>query len=133
MASFRRKAFEVRGIDARWLSPSHAANAFAFSMKSCSPSDYGLDAATVENSARHDVGSLTVASAWLAERFSAEGTVQIIFSEKDAAVVDASAFLAHWSNLFAPGRDDVFVSHNLGKTVFFYCHEDWLEVGERCV
>ncbi|MBN8740814.1 MAG: hypothetical protein BGP24_14215 [Lysobacterales bacterium 69-70] len=127
----RRRHLEKLGLSARWLDRPKAASADAYAAKFYSSQHYGLEPETVAGIEHHDVHSPSIARAWLAERFPDSGTVQIVFGRRSVCVLDSAVFLENWRNLFLPARDDVFVLHNLSRKVFFYCHEDELEVGER--
>ncbi len=131
MDIYRCRHLETLGLNARWLDKPKAASAYAYAMRFCSSTHYGLESETVAGIEHHDIQSLSIARAWLAEHFPDNGTVQIVFGRKSVCVLDSTAFLENWRNLFLPARDDAFVLHNLSRKVFFYCHEDELEVGER--
>ena len=132
MSSHHRSELKELGLAVRWLDQAHAKNAFDFAMRFCSSTHYGLEPATVCGIEHLLADSDGVARAWLKEKFPGDGTVQVVFGPEDVGVLDASAFVENWRNMFWPGRDDVFVLHNRCRKVFFYCHEDQLEVGERC-
>ena len=120
------------GIDARWLDREHAEHAFMFASSYIKPDSYALNPATVSNIDLHLVTSRSVAHAWVKERFPTEGTTQLIYGRDEVCVLDSSVFVERWQDIFVPGRDDAIVLHNLSRAVLFYCHEDEIEIGERC-
>lgn len=127
----RAEEYRLAGIDARWLEPSKARNAYRFALGVCDQTRLGLSERCVRNISRLEISSYSVAKAWLNERFPSIGTVQIVYSDTEVAVVEAQTFLARWQEIFLPGRDDAVVFHNLSEATLFYCHEEELEVGTR--
>jgi len=127
----RASEYAELGINARWLSSPKAENAYRYALAFSSTERYGLNPSTVANVDRLVIESHAMASEWLKNRVSATGTVQIVYSETEVCVIDASAFLAQWQQIFVPARDDAIILHNLEPTVAFYCHEEELEVGRR--
>lgn len=125
------KEYSEAAIPARWLEPKKAQNAYEYALKYSHPKRLGLNQETVANIDRLIVESYSVAHGWLNARLPSTGTVQIVYSEADVAVVEASVFLAKWQDIFVPSRDDAVVLHNLSATVLFYCHEEELEIGQR--
>jgi hypothetical protein len=125
------KEYSEAAITARWLEPKKAQNAYEYALKYSHPKRLGLNEETVANINRLIIESYSVAHGWLNARLPSNGTVQIVYSEADVAVVDASVFLAKWQEIFVPSRDDAVVLHNLSATVLFYCHEEELEIGQR--
>lgn len=119
------------GVNARWLSSEKARSAYHYAQQFSNLSRYGLNERTVVNIQRLEFESHSVARAWLADRFSRVGSVQIVYGEFAVCIVGAGDFLDHWYEIFVPGRDDAVVVHNSSPEVLFYCHEEELEVGVR--
>lgn len=92
---------------------------------------YGLNEESVSGIDRFIIGDRAAASRWLKKRLVADGTVQIVCSEAEVAIMDTSMFLERWQDIFVPSRDDAVVLHNLSATVLFFCHEDEFEIGQR--
>jgi hypothetical protein len=127
----RNQEFSELGIPVRWLSADAAAHAYEYARSFCSSQRYGLNEATVSGIERLEISSYSVAREWLKARLPASGTVQIVYSETQACVIDSSHFLDKWPDIFVPSRDDAVVLHNLESSILFYCHEEELEVGRR--
>ena len=125
------REYLTAGINARWLEPHKARHAYAYAVKYSHPKRYGLNEQSVANIDRLIIESYSVAKAWLAQRLPSTGTVQVIYSESEVAVVEASIFVSRWDEIFLPARDDAVVIHNLSSTVLFYSHKEELEVGQR--
>ncbi|WJN60813.1 hypothetical protein [Pseudomonas sp. SO81] len=125
------KEYSDAGVKARWLEPLKAQHAYDYALKYSHPKRYGLNKESVANIDRLIIESYSVAKAWLAKRIPSTGTVQIVYSESEVAVVEAAEFVERWHEIFLPARDDAVVLHNLSSTVLFYCHEEELEVGQR--
>lgn len=126
-----RDEYKALGLDARWLSEKRAKNAYAHALQFSSDRRYGLNERTTEHIEQHIIESRSIADAWLRARVRAEGTLQIVYGPDHVCVIDAAAFLNCWQDVFVPSRDDAIILHNFDKTVFFYCHEEELEVGTR--
>jgi hypothetical protein len=118
-------------IQARWLEPTKAQHAYAYALRYSHPKRLGLNEQTVEGIDRLVIESYAVAKRWLAARLPAVGTVQVVYSESNVAVLNAIEFAARWHEIFVPARDDAVVLHNDSATVLFYCHEEELEIGQR--
>lgn len=125
------KEYSEAHIQARWLEPTKAQHAYDYALRYSHPKRLGLNEQTVANIDRLVIESYSVANAWLASRMPTNGTVQIVYSESDVAVIDAAEFVSRWHEIFVPARDDAVVLHNLSSTVLFYCHEEEFEVGQR--
>ncbi|QBE64448.1 hypothetical protein [Pseudoduganella lutea] len=123
--------YKALGVKARWLTEEHAKNAYAHALQFSDTNRYGLNEKTTHKIERHIIESRSVADIWLKTRLCAQGTLQIIYGPDHVCVVDAEVFLKHWQDIFVPARDDAIILHNIDKTVFFYCHEEELEVGIR--
>jgi len=123
--------YKELGLDARWLTEERAKNAYAHALQFSDNKRYGLNEQTTDKIERHIIESRSIADAWLKTRLRAEGTLQVVYGPDDVCVVDAAAFLNCWQDVFVPARDDAIILHNIDKTVFFYCHEEELEVGTR--
>lgn len=108
-----------------------AKHAYEYALNFSSTKRYGLNEETVSAIDRIVIESYSVADQWLKNRINSEGTIQIVYSDTEACVVEAEKFLQNWKDLFVPSRDDAVVFHNLERTVLFYCHEEKLEVGQR--
>jgi hypothetical protein len=126
-----QEEYEALGLEARWLTEKRAKNAYAHALQFSDNERYGLNAQTTDNIEHHNIESRNVADAWLRNRLRAEGTLQIVYGPDHVCVVDAAAFLNCWHDVFMPARDDAIILHNIDNTVFFYCHEEELEVGTR--
>ncbi|MDI1260193.1 hypothetical protein [Aquabacterium sp.] len=125
------KEYSDARIQARWLEPAKAQHAYDYALRYSHPKRLGLNEQAVANIDRLVIESYPVAHAWLANRLPNTGTVQIVYSESNVAVIDATEFIARWHQIFVPARDDAVVLHNLSSTVLFYCHEEELEIGQR--
>jgi hypothetical protein len=123
--------YKALGLDARWLTEERAKNAYAHALQFSDNKRYGLNDQTTDNIERHVIESRSVADAWLRTRVRAGGTLQVVYGPDHVCVVDAAAFLNCWQDVFTPARDDAIILHNIDKTIFFYCHEEELEVGTR--
>lgn len=123
--------YKALGLNARWLTEERAKNAYAHALQFSDTNRYGLNEQTTHKIERHIIESRSVAEAWLKSRLRAQGTLQIIYGPDHVCVIDAAVFLRHWQDIFVPARDDAIILHNIDKTVFFYCHEEELEVGTR--
>jgi len=124
----RQQEYEALGMQARWLSAEHA---YKYALSFSSTKRYGLNEETVSAIDRIVIESYSVADQWLKNRIDSEDTIQIVYSDTEACVVESEKFLQNWKDLFVPSRDDAVVFHNLERTVLFYCHEEELEVGQR--
>lgn len=129
--TYVEEEYEELGLAARWLTKERARNAYTYALQFSSDNRYGLNELTTGDIENHVVQSLGVTGAWLKTRLRAEGTLQVVYGPDDVCVVDAASFLNCWQQVFVPSRDDAIVLHNADKTVFFYYHEDELEVGIR--
>lgn len=118
-------------IQARWLEPEKAQHAYDYALRYSHPKRLGLNEQTVSSIDRLVIESYAIAKAWLSSRMPATGTVQIVYSESDVAVMEAADFIGRWHDIFVPARDDAVVLHNLSSAVMFYCHEEELEMGHR--
>lgn len=127
----RQQEYKELNLNVRWLDQEHAQHAYDYALKFSSPSRYGLNESTVANIEQHIIEGYSVADHWLKNRLNCRGTVQIVYSETEACVINAESFLQNWQQIFVPARDDAIILHNLDKTVVFYCHEEELEVGQR--
>lgn len=128
---FRQSEYEALGLSPRWLDEARARNAYEYAVKYCDPHKYALNENTTKDVKRHDVSSVSVAKAWVRQHWNAEGTVQIVYSESMVCVLSSRSFVEHWENIFRPCRDDAVILHNLDGGVFFYSHEDELEIATR--
>jgi hypothetical protein len=131
--NFRNIEYQELNIDARWLTPENAKNAYGYAILFSDKTRYGLCRETVADIERLEIASQAIADAWLASRFRAEGSVQIFFGGGEACVLTAADFVARWRSLFLPSRDDAMILHNANKSILFYCHEDELEFGFRTI
>lgn len=129
--SYRPVEFEELGIVARWLDAEHAKNAHEFALRFAHPKRYGLNEESVEDIQRLEIVNYPQAKRWLADRFRADGTVQIVYGNDEVCVIQASSFVERWDEIFRPSRDDAVVLHNLCNEVGFYFHEEELEFGVR--
>ncbi len=129
--NLRQSEYAELDLNARWLDAERAKNAYEFALRFSSTKRYGLNEKTVLGVEHIDIASYPVARAWLEDRLSAEGTVQIVYGDDDVCVLPAVEFLAHWPDIFVPARDDAIILHNLAPDVLFYCHEEELEFGHR--
>jgi hypothetical protein len=128
---FRAAEYQQLSVNARWLEPAKAQNAYHFALRFCSSERYGLNDKTVQSIEHHEIESYAVADAWLKSRIPSVGALQVAYSESEVCVVEAADLLANWQSIFVPARDDAIVLHNLQPVVFFYCHEEELQVGQR--
>ena len=119
------------GVEGIWLDAGKAKNVYDFALKYSSKNHYGLDKNTVSNICLFNIVNEPIAKRWLIEQFPGHGTVEIIHGETAVCLLQTETFLAHWFNLFMPSRDDVLILHNESNYIAFYCHEDFIEVGQR--
>lgn len=129
--NFRASEIEQLNIGTRWLDKIHASNAYVFGANFISNKSLGLNKYSVSLIIKHKIESTFVASNWMKKHFPNDGTVQVIFSEKEVLVMSTSHFLNRWLDIFVTSRDDAIIIHNNSNTVLFYCHEDWIEIGQR--
>lgn len=127
----RATEYEQAEIAACWLAPVQAEHAYKYALRYSDPARYGLHKERVSEIECLTISSHSIADAWLKAHFPSNGTVQVVYSAAEVAVLDTDRFLDQWLNIFTPGRDDVIVLHNLSATIMFYCHEDEIEVGKR--
>lgn len=129
--NLRQSEYSENRLSAHWLDKARAKNAYDYALQFSAKTHYGLSSTTVSQIEHLDIESYSVADAWLKDRISAEGTVQIVYGDDDVCVLPANEFLAKWQDIFVPARDDAVVLHNLSPDVLFYCHEEELEYGQR--
>lgn len=125
------RQYEDAGIPARWLDAEKAAHAYEFACEYVRPDRYGLREDRVAGFESLQIQSDSAASAWVAARFPAAGTVQIVYGPGEVCVIEAEVLRKSWLSLFVPGRDDAIVLHNLTEAALFICHESELEFGYR--
>ena len=128
---YLRQEYQDLGVEAQWLSSEKAKNAYGFVEPSCREDYYALDPARVDEFEEHVIESMTVATAWLSNKMPSDGTVQVIYGDRDVAVIGSADFLEHWQEILCPGRVDASGLHNLSKDIFFYCYEDEWTYGRR--
>ena len=133
MKSYLPKEYEDLALEERWLDEKRAQNAYDYALKYSGKIEIGLNEETVYNIEKHIVSSESVAQAWVRQRLSNKGTVQIVYSPHEVCIVNAEDFLAKWISIFAPSRDDAMIIHNADTSVMFYYHEEWLYVGHRAI
>ena len=129
--TFRQSEYLENKLSARWLDASRAKHAYDYALQFSAKHRYGLNEATVAGIEHIDMTSYAVADAWLKDRVSAEGTVQVVYGDDEVCILPAAEFIAKWQDIFLPARDDAIVLHNAGPGVLFYCHEEELEFGLR--
>ena len=67
---------------------------------------------------------------WVKNHLPSEGSVFIVFSEKDVCVAAINDFVENWLDVFKPSRDDVLVFDDSGSFVLFYYHENEISYGQ---
>jgi hypothetical protein len=132
MDSLRQRELEELGVSARWLAEEKSRHAFDYACSYLAPSGRALSENRVSAIRKHKVQSHAVACAWVKDCFPANGTVQLVFSQRSVCVIATADFVEHWINMFCPSRDDVLVIHDHSPAVLYYHHEDELTIGERC-
>jgi hypothetical protein len=129
--NFRAAEYKELGIEARWLEPEKAKNAYEYALQFSDKTRYGLSQDNVTGIEQLIIVSDSIADAWISSRFRKDGTVQIVYGDDEVGVLSAADFVSHWRSIFVPSRDDAIILHNSNKSILFYCHEDELEHGMR--
>ena len=91
---------------------------------------YGLDAARVRDLERINVDDYASATHWLRARIPGECThLLVAFGRFQVCRLPVSIFLAKWSNILLPSRDDAVIFGAGSNWVACYCHEEEFEFG----
>lgn len=132
MESSRKNELAHLGAALRWLDGEHARNSYDHALAFTSNDTYGLNSSILLGIERHVIESLGVARCWLSTRIMKDAfTVRVVFGPAEVVVLPTALFLANWPDLFRPGRDDAVVLADRAKWVFFFCHDNELELGHR--
>lgn len=131
--SFRNQEFEDLGLSVHWLESEQANETYEIALTFASKKEYGLNPETVADIKMLVIENDLESHAWLKNRMSSEGKVQVAFSSNEVCEMAADDFLDNWQDMFVPARDDVLILHSLDETILFYSHEEELHIGKRLI
>lgn len=118
--------------DISWLAAAEAHRAYELVRLYDSKSHLGLNAQTVGAVERLEVaGDVATTTEWLRTNMPSVQELVVVFSGDDCFRCSSDFFIDNWSDIFVPSRDDAMVYSPESPIIFFYCHENEFEVGQR--